>query len=254
MQYYWVDLHIHTTLSPCGELEMGAPEIVERARAEGLDIIAIADHNSCDNYPAVAACAADGEKGTNNPVVLPAIEVQTAEDIHVLVVFPDYETAVTYKAWLWERMPPTPNDPDIFGYQVVVDAQNEIVRMEDTLLIQGVGYDVDTVVKRAREVGAIVALAHVDRSAFSYPSVLGPFSPDYPVDAFELSWRLDSEGAEAWRTRYPGRTFIRSSDSHMLEGFGRARCTKMWLEAPTFGEIRKALAGEDGRRISWPWG
>ena len=248
MQYYWVDLHIHTTLSPCGELEMGAPEIVEQARAEGLDVIAISDHNICDNYPAVEECA------TGNPVVLPAIEVQTAEDIHVLVVFPDYETAVAYQAWLWERMPPTPNDPDIFGYQVVVDAQNEIVRMEDTLLIQGVGYEVDTVVAKAHEVGAIVALAHVDRPAFAYPAVLGPFPQDYPVDAFELSCRLNSEQAEVWRTQYPGRTFIRSSDSHMLEGLGRARCTKMWLEAPTFEEIKKALAGEDGRRISWPWG
>ena len=28
---FWVDLHIHTLLSPCGELEMGAPEIVEQA-------------------------------------------------------------------------------------------------------------------------------------------------------------------------------------------------------------------------------
>ena len=248
MQYYWVDLHIHTTLSPCGELEMGAPEIVERARAEGLDVIAVSDHNVCDNFPAVAACAA------GNPVVLPAIEVQTAEDIHVLVVFCDYETAAGYQAWLWERMPPTPNDPDIFGYQVVVDAENEIVRMEDTLLIQGVGYDVDTVVRQAHGVGALVLLAHVDRPAFAYPAVLGPFPQDYPVDAFELSCRLNSEQAEAWRQQYPGRMFVRSSDSHMLEGLGRARCTKMWLEAPTFEEIRKALAGEDGRRISWPWG
>ena len=38
---FWVDLHIHTLLSPCGELEMGAPEIVERAREAGLDVIGI---------------------------------------------------------------------------------------------------------------------------------------------------------------------------------------------------------------------
>ncbi len=50
---FWVDLHIHTLLSPCGELEMGAPEIVERAREAGLDVIGIADHNTCENFPGI---------------------------------------------------------------------------------------------------------------------------------------------------------------------------------------------------------
>lgn len=248
MQYYWVDLHIHTTLSPCGELEMGAPEIVEHARAAGLDVIAIADHNSCANYPAVAEAAAD------TPVVLPAIEVQTAEDIHVVTIFRDGDTADSFQAWLWERMPPTPNDPDIFGYQVVVDAHNEIVRMEETLLIQGAGYDVDTVVKHAHEHDAIAILAHVDRPSFAYPAVLGPFPQDYPADAFELSARLNWEQAEVWRQNYPERTFVRSSDSHMLHTLSRANCTKMYLAEPSFDEIRLALHGQDGRRISWPWG
>lgn len=227
---------------------MGAPEIVDKARGAGLDIIAISDHNRCDNFPAIAG------RATGNPVVFPAIEVQTAEDIHILTVFQNYETAVDFQEWLWLAMPPTPNDPDVFGYQVVIDANNEILRMEETLLIQGAGYDVDTVVKKASGVGAIVILAHVDRPAFSYPAVLGPFPEDYPVDAFELSCRLNSEEADGWRKRYPSRTFIRSSDSHMLETLSRANCTKMLMEAPTFDEIRLALAGKDGRRISWPWG
>ena len=90
-------------------------------------------------------------------------------------------------------MPPTPNVPDIFGYQVVIDFRNEIVRMEDTLLVQGVGYDIDTVVKKARDDGAIVIPAHIDRPSFAYPAVLGPLPEDYPVDAFELSRLLRSE-------------------------------------------------------------
>lgn len=248
LSYYWVDLHIHTALSPCGELEMGAPEIVEKVREAGIDIIAISDHNCADN------CAAIMEVAGGNPVVFPAIEVQTAEDIHVVTIFPDLPAVKNFQAWLWEAMPPIPNDPDIFGYQVVIDANNEIVRMEDTMLIQGVGYEIDTIVKRARETGAIINLAHVDRPAFAYPAVLGPIPIDYPVDAFELSRRLNSEQAQKWRDEYPDRTFIRSSDSHTLDTLSRANCTKMLLEAPTFEEIRLALAGQDGRRISWPWG
>ena len=247
-QYYWVDLHLHTTLSPCGELEMGAPEIVERAREAGLDIIAISDHNSCDNYPAIFECA------SGNPVVLPAIEVQTAEDIHMLTIFPDYRRAARFQSWLWERMPPIENDPEIFGYQVVIDAQNEIIRMEDTLLVQGVGYDIDTIIDRAHSEGAIVILAHIDRPSFAYPAVLGPIPDNYPTDGLELSCRLNSEQAAEWREQYPSYTFVRSSDSHSLQTISRENCSRFYMEAPTFDEIRLALAGIDGRRVAWPWG
>jgi PHP family Zn ribbon phosphoesterase len=247
-RYYWVDLHLHTVLSPCGELEMGAREIVFRAREAGLDVIAISDHNSCDNFPAVSELA-DG-----SPVVLPAIEVQTAEDIHVVTVFPDYDAARDFKDWLWLKMPPIKNDPDVFGYQVVVDSKDDIVRMEETLLIQGAGYDVDTVVSRAGERGAVTILAHVDRPAFAYPAVLGPFPEDYPVDALELSARLDSDQAEEWRQKYPSRVFIRSSDSHSPDTMSRGNCSRMLLEKPSFEEIRMALHGTDGRRVPWPWG
>jgi PHP family Zn ribbon phosphoesterase len=230
---------------------MGAPEIVETARAAGIDIIAVADHNSSDNYPAVAECAA------GNPVVLPGIEVQTAEDIHVLTVFPDYPRAGAFQKWLWKlwaKTPPARNNPDIFGDQVVIDKDNGIIRMEEVLLVQGVGYDVDTVVKKVRDSGGIAILAHVDRPSFAYPAVLGPFPEDYPADAFELSCGVDSDSAAEWRERYSLRTFIRSSDSHTLSSLGRGSCTKMYLEAPTFDEVRLALHGADGRRVSWPWG
>jgi PHP family Zn ribbon phosphoesterase len=248
MRDFWIDLHVHTVLSPCGELEMGAREIVARAREAEIDAIAISDHNACDNFPAVAAVA-DG-----NPVVLPAIEVQSAEDVHVVTIFPRMEVARDFKKWLWLRMPPVKNDPDVFGDQVVVDSNDDIVRMENILLIQGAGYDVDTIVSRANGMGGITMLAHVDRPAFSYPAVLGPFPEDYPVDAIELSCRLNSEQAGEWRKKYPSRTFLRSSDSHTLSTILRSNCTKMTLERPSFDEIMMALHGKGNRRVHWPWG
>jgi PHP family Zn ribbon phosphoesterase len=245
---FWIDLHLHTVLSPCGELEMGAVEITARARESGIDAIAVADHNSCDNFPALFGAA------RGSPAVLPAMEVQTSEDIHVVTIFPDYETAVAFKDWLWLMMPRKQNDPEAFGYQVVVDENNEIIRMEETLLIQGAGYDVDTVVANANDRGAITILAHVDRPAFAYPAILGPFAADYPVAAFELSARIDAASAGEWRKKYPGRTFIRSSDSHCLETIRRENCTKMLLASPSFDEIFLAIKGEGGRKVFWPWG
>lgn len=245
---FWVDLHVHTALSPCGSLEMGAPEIVSAARKAGIDVIGIADHNTCDNFPAISE-AADG-----NPVVLPCIETQSAEDIHVLCVFSDFKTAMDYKTWLWEKMPPIKNDIDYFGYQVVLDRCNNILKEEDILLIQGAGYEVDQIVSKVQAEGGLAILAHVDRPAFSYPVALGPIPADYQADAFELSCRIDSAHASGWREKYLGRTFIRSSDSHTLDTISRGNSTKMMLETPTFEEIKKAIKGEDGRRIYWPWG
>ena len=46
MNKYKADLHIHTVLSPCGDLEMSPKIIVEAAGKQGLDIIGITDHNS----------------------------------------------------------------------------------------------------------------------------------------------------------------------------------------------------------------
>ncbi len=245
---FWVDLHIHTALSPCGSLEMGAPEIVLAARKAGIDVIGIADHNTCDNFQAVYE-AAEGD-----PTVLPCIETQSAEDIHVLSVFSDLDTASAYKEWLWQKIMPIKNDVDYFGYQVVLDRFNNILREEEILLLQGSGYEVDQIVSKVQEFGGLAILAHVDRPSFSYPIALGPMPQDYPADAFELSRRVDSQQAAKWREDYPERVFIRSSDSHTLDTFSRANCTKMMLEAPTFDEIKKAVREEDGRRIFWPWG
>jgi PHP family Zn ribbon phosphoesterase len=245
---YWVDLHIHTALSPCGELEMGAPDIAMRAREAGIDIIGISDHNTCENYPGVSEAAG------GNPAVMPCIEVQSMEDIHTLSVFPDYDAALSFKEWLWLKVRPIPNDVDNFGYQIVVDAENNIVKEEEVLLIQGAAYEVDQIIDKVHEYGGLAILAHVDRPAFSFPSALGPIPQDYRADAFELSCRINSDQAAEWREKYPGRTFIRSSDSHMLSTISRANCTRMMLAEPTFEEIKKAIKGEDGRRISWPWG
>lgn len=247
VETFWVDLHIHTVLSPCGELEMGAPEIIARARETGLDLIAVTDHNSCGNVQGIAEAAGDA-----GPVVLAGLEVQTAEDIHVVALFPHLECARTFQEWLWKRMPPTPNNPDVFGFQVEIDGENNILREEEILLVQGAGYSVDEVVLEIRRRGGLSILAHIDRPSFSYPAVLGPVPEDFPADALELSWRLSAEEIQTYRSTYPGRVFVRSSDAHRLADMGREHCCSMTLESPCFDEIAMALRGEGGRRVrSW---
>jgi PHP family Zn ribbon phosphoesterase len=247
LKTFWIDLHVHTVLSPCGELEMGAPEIVVRARETGLDLIAVTDHNSCGNVQGIGDAARGG-----GPVVLAGLEVQTAEDIHVVTLFPGLGEARSFQEWLWKKMPPTPNNPDVFGVQVEIDGENNILREEEILLVQGAGYSVDEVVLEVGRRGGLSIMAHIDRPSFSYPAVLGPVPDDLPVDALELSWRLSPEEIESYRRAYPGRVFVRSSDAHRLADMGREHCCSMVLESPCFDEIALALRGKGGRRVrSW---
>lgn len=244
---YCADIHIHTVLSPCGELEMGAPDIVLKARQEGLNIIAITDHNSALNFPAVFKAAA------GNPVVIPGIEVQTAEDIHVVTLFKDYNTISDFQLWLWQRMPGVQNRPEVFGDQLVISDKNDILCEEEILLVQGVGYSVDEVAIEAKRRGGLVILAHIDRPSFSYPAVLGPIPSKFPADALEVSWRCFPEEVEALQARYPEWTFIRSSDSHWLKSLCIENSSTFLLAEPSFDELAKAIRKEDGRKVLAPW-
>ena len=47
------DLHIHTVLSPCGDLEMSPENILHFAQIQGLNMIGITDHNSTRQAPII---------------------------------------------------------------------------------------------------------------------------------------------------------------------------------------------------------
>ncbi|HDL59880.1 MAG TPA: PHP domain-containing protein, partial [candidate division WOR-3 bacterium] len=74
------DLHIHSTLSPCGSLEMSPTAIVNRANELGLNLIAITDHNAIENgyYAGKIAKRFDIS-------IIYGLEAQTEEEIHTLI-------------------------------------------------------------------------------------------------------------------------------------------------------------------------
>ena len=49
MKHFKVDLRIHSCLSPCADLDMSPRAIIERSVGNGLDVIAVSDHNSAEN-------------------------------------------------------------------------------------------------------------------------------------------------------------------------------------------------------------
>lgn len=76
------DLHMHTCLSPCGDDDMTPYNAVNLAKLLGYDMIAVTDHNSCLNCP--AAVRAGEAAGL---VVVPGMELCTAEEIHNVCLF-----------------------------------------------------------------------------------------------------------------------------------------------------------------------
>ncbi|MCX7827630.1 MAG: PHP domain-containing protein [Thermanaerothrix sp.] len=252
MRVFNLDLHLHSVLSPCGDLEMGLGDIARRAMEIGLDGLALTDHNSCANVRGLL----DAADALNTPLwVIPGCEVQTEEDIHVVALFEGVDAAMDFQDWLFERLGPVMNDPDVFGYQLVVDKDGNILDQVDKLLVQGVSADVDRVLQEIRARDGISILSHVDRPSFSYTAVLGPVPEDLDVDGIEISSRASEEQVRQLMASLPaGRfPFIRSSDAHNLSQMSIERCTKFLLEKPSFDELRLAFRGEGGRGIAEPW-
>ena len=92
---YFYDLHIHSCLSPCGDMDMTPNNITGMAKLLGLDFIALTDHNTVLN------CAAAIEAGERNGVmVIPGMELTTSEDIHAVCLFPSLEKALEWNEFV----------------------------------------------------------------------------------------------------------------------------------------------------------
>ena len=211
------DLHIHSCLSPCANLEMSPSEIVTRAVAAGIDGIALTDHQSARNCPAIAECVR--RAGLK---CLYGMEVQTAEEVHTVALFDTVEQALALTNWVYEAMPKRVNDPETFGDQPVVTWDDDIVEMEWRILAMGCRRTIPETAAKVHELDGLYIAAHIDRPNFSVLGSLGAI-PDNSFDAVELSRTADES---LWFPKAAGYAVIRSSDAHNLDDVAR-----VWTEA-----------------------
>ena len=241
-RYVYVDLHLHTVLSPCAEVEMIPPLIVAQARKLGLGCIAVTDHNSAENVQAMVEAGRAVDL-----VVLPGMEVQSREEVHLICLFDAVEQALVWQEQVYAHLPPLANRPDTFGAQFVVDAEGEFVRENERLLLVSVDQSVEDIVGEVRALGGLCMPAHVDRPSFSLIANLGFIPPGLNFEALELSHLMDPETA---RRRFPqllGHTLIVSGDAHQLS---EMQCrTMVKVRDLTMAELRLALSGREGRRV-----
>jgi 3',5'-nucleoside bisphosphate phosphatase len=243
MNVYKADLHIHSVLSPCGDLEMSPTNIIKRAKEQKLDIIGITDHNSLRH------CKLTAELGQRHGIfVLTGVEITTREEVHCLAFFEKPESIDIFQQYIDQSLQYIKNNPQWFGYQVVVDEQERIIEEIDTLLITALNRSIDEIRLKVAELNGIFIPAHVDRPGNGILKQLG-FIPD----------NLHPDTIEIWN-KNPRNTFLKtytgfdkyqlliSSDSHTLQQIG-AFYSELEMPHINFNEVRNALTGCLGRRV-----
>ena len=211
MTPYYYDLHIHSCLSPCSDDDMTPNNIAGMAALKGLQIVALTDHNTCKNCPAFfAACKRQGL------IPIAGMELSTAEDIHVVCLFEELDAAMRFDEVIRGHLMDIKNKPEIFGNQLILDGDDEVVGIEDKLLISATDLWIDDAVELARAYGAHVHPAHIDRESNGIISILGDIPKDYAFNCLEFN-SADSIGDIKSRYAAAANTLtVVSSDAHHL--------------------------------------
>jgi len=244
MRRFVADLHVHTLLSPCAAVEMTPRNIVWHAAQNGIDIVAITDHNAGDNVPAALAAA----KGTD-VTVLPGMEVETKEEVHLVVLFEKPRQLFAWEKVVAAHRSGRMNDTDKLGAQFVVDEEDNLVAVKEEMLLASLTLSLDEVCDQVNALGGLAIASHVDRPAYSVLSQLGFIPPGLALAAVEVSRRVSP--AEAAK-RFPaigGLPVVTASDAHTIEDFLSGPKMVFNLEAPTLAEIRQALYNENARGV-----
>ncbi len=237
------ELHVHTVLSPCAEVEMIPPLIVREALDRDISMIAITDHNSSGNVAAVQSAAA-----SSGLAVLPGMEVQTREEVHVLCLFDTLDQLAQWQDIVDGLLPDLANNPDYFGEQFIVDETGEFVGRESRLLLSSVDLSFEQVIQQVQGIGGLAIPAHVDRTAFGLFANLGMIPADVSVEALEVSRFLPLDQAVRRFPALEGYPLLIGGDVHRLEEYLGAN--EFTLTAPTVAEIRLALSGLEGRSLA----
>lgn len=240
MKQYRAELHIHTVLSPCAGIEMIPPLIVQEAISQGINLIAITDHNASYNASAVIQAA----KGSGL-TVLPGMELQTEEEIHSICLFDTLDQLDELQKIVDSKLPDMKNNIEYLGEQFVVDDEGEFIRREERLLITSAKLSIDKAFEIVTNLGGLFIPAHVNREAYGIISHLGFIPPDLKFDALEISRHLSIVECIDRFPQIKGYNIIQSGDVHYLLDFLGANYFD--IEKPTILEIKKALHKIDKR-------
>ena len=242
LKQFKADMHIHSCLSPCSDWDMSPRKIVQRSLTVGLDMIALCDHNSAEN---AGATIHEGKK--QGLAVIPGLEICSKEEVHILALFDELECALDMQSYVYTNLPGE-NNPEVFGYQVVANEQDEVIGENSRLLIGATRLGLHDIVKKTHALGGLVLSSHVDRPGYGIINQLGFIPEDLTLDGVEVSYRVKLAEASKAIPGIKNLPCVTSSDAHYLNDIGRT-WTVFRMAGPTVDEIRRALCKSEGRRI-----
>jgi len=216
--------------------------IVQTALARGLDAIAVCDHNSVRNVAATIRAA----RGTKL-VVIPGVEITSAEEVHIVGLFPDEAAAIAAQEEIYSRLPGK-NEEEVFGYQVVVDEEDFVEDLDQHLLIGATTLSIERAVDLIHSLKGLAIASHIDRKGFGIFSQLGFIPAGLALDGLEVSRYTDADTFQRLWPQVSEYKLITSSDAHYLSDIGCA-WTVALIQEPSLDEIRRAVRGQNGRCI-----
>lgn len=243
LKIYTTDLHIHTCLSPCGDLDMTPKNIVALAIEKELDIIAITDHNASENIEATMRAA----RGTSL-VVFAGMEIASSEEAHLIALFNDFNLLGQFQKVIYENLMSFGIDQRTIDEQVIVNERDEVESFNEHLLFGASALSFQQLVAEVHRLNGLAIASHVDRESFSIIAQLGFIPDDLPLDALEISPKMSKQEAMSIfpdANRYP---LIKSSDAHYPIDIGRQN-TQFLIQEPTINELKLALTNSRGRKV-----
>ncbi len=206
MKKYYYDLHIHSCLSPCGDDDSTPNSIAGMGELNGLDIMALTDHNTARNCPYFF------EAAKNHGILgIAGMELTTAEEIHVICLFETLEDAQAFERELEPLKILIENRTDIFGNQFICDSEDNVIGTEKYLLSNATMLSFDDVADKVQKFDGVCYPAHIDRDSNSVTAVLGGLPQDSGFKFAELHDKSKAEKFENTNCE-----FIISSDAHYL--------------------------------------
>lgn len=242
LRVYNADFHIHSCLSPCGDLDMSPKKIVAKAVELDLDIIAITDHNASENIEA-AIKAADETSLT----VLAGMEVASEEEAHLIALFDNVGFLEEFQQLVYDNLVSIGIDRRIIEEQVIVNENDEVEGFNDHLLLGAASLNFQQLVDEVHRLNGLAIASHVDKESFSIIAQLGFIPDDLELDALEISSFTSIDEAKLKipdAARFP---LVKFSDAHYLKDIGMQK-TGFLIQKPTIGELKMALKNVDGRR------
>ncbi|MFA9380133.1 MAG: PHP domain-containing protein [Acetanaerobacterium sp.] len=239
MEQLAYDLHIHSCLSPCADDDNTPNNILNMARLNGLDVIALTDHNSCKNCPAIMS--ARDRMGTPL-LVLPGMELCCSEEIHIVCLFDTLDKAMAFDRYVYPTLPLIEGSPEKFGSQLILDAFDENAVTEHRLLVTASSIPITEIGALMLRFGGTAFPAHIDRASYSILSSLGQFPPECTFAAAEISDPARYEALYAAHAPLRRMRIVTNSDAHYLWDISEGE-RHLSLPARTAGAVIDYLSG-----------